>query len=97
MVVQAWPAPILIALDGVGLMKIIRTYSLVLLGIAACQDATEPGPGSSIPDVRAFVTGDALAALDDQGHFRPPIPHPRIPPSICTRAVTAALARRLIS
>jgi len=41
----------------------------------ACENPAGPGPvATGIPDVYAYVTGRALDALDEEGHFRLPVP-----------------------
>jgi hypothetical protein len=42
--------------------------------IVACQDPTGPAAPSTVPDVRPYVTGEALAALDHRGRFVFPTP-----------------------
>ena len=52
--------------------------------VAGCESAVQPRPAARPSVPREFVTGEALAALDDSGHFRttvPPLPslYPMLP------------------
>jgi hypothetical protein len=60
-----------------------RTANLWILAIAlvACEDTTGPDP-DPVPDVRALVAGEALAALNSEGHFELPVPQHDGPPII---------------
>jgi hypothetical protein len=50
----------------------VITLPLLTLGVVSCSDALGPSETFSLPDVREYVVGEALASLDESGHFRLP-------------------------
>jgi hypothetical protein len=50
-----------------------RGFPLIVLCAVSCSDVVGPSDPFPLPDVRAYVVGNALANLDANGHFRLPV------------------------
>jgi hypothetical protein len=71
--------------------RLVTMLASALAG--ACDSPTEPNLEPTLPDVRRFVTGEALAHLDERGHFvLPPLGLTRRPAISSDDAERIALA-----